>query len=98
MTSPAPRRLSAALLALVAAPAAAQDAAVPRADHVVLVTIDGLRWQEVFGGADEQLVNKEVGGVRDLLAFRRRWWRGTPEQRRRALMPFLWGWSPRAAS
>ena len=27
------------------------------ARNVILVTIDGLRWQEVFGGADERLMS-----------------------------------------
>jgi hypothetical protein len=90
------------LLALAAvslaplAPVAGQHATdapatAPRTRHVILVTIDGLRWQEVFGGADPDLVNKEQGGVRDLLSFRRRFWRGTPQERRALLLPFLWG-------
>ncbi len=59
--------------------------------NVILVTLDGLRWQEVFGGAESALVSKELGGVKDLLAFRKRFWRGTPQERRRQLFPFLWG-------
>ncbi len=58
--------------------------------HVILVTIDGLRWQEVFAGADNAMVNKEKGGVVDPRALRKRFWRGEPEQRRELLMPFLW--------
>ena len=34
---------------------------VRRTRNVVLVTTDGLRWQEVFGGADESLLTKEAG-------------------------------------
>jgi hypothetical protein len=59
--------------------------------NVVLVTTDGLRWQEVFRGADASLVNKEDGGVADPAPIRRQFWRETPEARREALMPFLWG-------
>lgn len=73
--------------------AAAQDpaAATSRATtHVILVTIDGLRWQDVFTGADNRMMNKERGGVADLLTLRKRFWRGEPEQRRAVLMPFLW--------
>lgn len=74
-----------ALLALVAAPSAA-------ADNVVIVTWDGFRWQELFGGAEEALLNKEVGGVPDaaLSELRRQYWRDNPAERRRALLPFLW--------
>jgi len=57
--------------------------------NVVLITTDGLRWQELFGGADEQLLNKEAG-VSDLAALRHEFWRDTPEARREALLPFLW--------
>ena len=76
------------------ATAFAQDAPAtpPRATtHVILVTIDGLRWQDVFTGADNRMMNKEHGGVADLLALRKRFWRGEPEHRRELLMPFLWG-------
>jgi len=31
--------------------------------NVILITTDGLRWQEVFTGAEQQLLNKEHGGV-----------------------------------
>ena len=59
---------------------------------VILVVADGMRWQEVFRGADSALVH---GGRRaldgDAEAVRRRWWRGSSAERRRALMPFVWG-------
>jgi hypothetical protein len=35
-------------------------------------------------------MNKDRGGVTDLLATGKRFWRDTPEQRRAALLPFLW--------
>src|SRR5262249_1202295 len=54
-------------------------------------TTDGLRWQEVFGGADEALMNKERGGVQNLDRLRKDYWRETPEARREALLPFTWG-------
>ena len=60
-----------------------------RTQNVVLITTDGLRWQELFGGADEQLLNKEAG-VSDPPALKREFWRDTPEARREALLPFLW--------
>jgi hypothetical protein len=57
---------------------------------VVLVTIDGLRWQEVFGGAEEKMFDARAGGVKDLEGLKRRYWRDTPEARRETLMPFFW--------
>src|SRR5262249_36030950 len=54
------------------------------------VMTDGLRWQELFQGADGALMNKEHGGVADIDALRIAYWRETSEQRRKVLMPFLW--------
>lgn len=72
------------------APLLAQTSPQRRTENVILVTLDGLRWQEVFTGADNKMMNQEHGGVRDLLATRKRFWRGEPDARRRVLMPFLW--------
>lgn len=58
--------------------------------NVLLVTIDGLRWQEVFGGTDATLMEKEAGGVRDLPALKERFERETAAESRRSLMPFFW--------
>jgi len=69
--------------------------AAPSADrktrHVILVTADGLRWQELFTGIDPLLMNEKSAGMKDAQALRERLWRPTPEERRQALMPFLWG-------
>jgi hypothetical protein len=58
---------------------------------VVLIVLDGLRWQEVFDGPDHALMDEKLGGVQNLEALRRAFWRGTPEEGRKALFPFLWG-------
>jgi len=76
---------SLALLLLLASPLGAQ-----KTENVILVTFDGLRWQEVFGGADETLLDREHGGVRDEAALRERFWRDDRVARREALMPFFW--------
>ncbi len=62
-----------------------------RTHNVILVMTDGLRWQEVFRGADAVLMTKENGAVEDPAALRKLYWRETPQARRAALMPFLWG-------
>ena len=59
--------------------------------HVFLITADGLRWEEVFNGAEWTLMNKTNGNVADTNALLRDFWRETPEARRAALMPFVWG-------
>lgn len=56
---------------------------------VVLITLDGLRWQELFSGADPLLVaNKEY--VEDTIGLKKHFWRDSPQERREALFPFLW--------
>lgn len=76
-------------LALIAASVSLTPQA--RQDNVVLVLLDGIRWQEVFRGADPELMNKEAGGVTDVDGLKARFWREDKEERREALMPFLWG-------
>jgi hypothetical protein len=62
----------------------------PRTENVILVLVDGLRWQEVFTGADSTLMNEKNGGVEKADALKQAYWRDTPEARREALLPFLW--------
>jgi hypothetical protein len=61
-----------------------------RTENLFLITVDGLRWQEVFTGAEELLVNTENGGVSDTNRVRSDFLRSTPEERRKALLPFFW--------
>lgn len=61
-----------------------EPSSAERSSKAVLVVIDGLRWQEVFTGADSTLVAAAAPDVR------RDFWRPTPTARREALMPFLW--------
>ncbi len=65
-------------------------AAELRTKNVFLLTTDGLRWEEVFRGADEAMINKEFGLVGDTNALRNWAWRPTAAERRAALFPFLW--------
>ncbi len=59
-------------------------------ENVILLMTDGLRWQEVFTGAEELLMSKENGGVTDVEGLRKASWRDTPEARREVLMPYFW--------
>jgi hypothetical protein len=76
------RKALAALALLAAAGCAAE-----RGHSVIVVTLDGTRWQEIFGGADEELIKDKKIPQETVEQF----WRPTAEERRRALMPFLWG-------
>lgn len=77
------------LVALLFA-AATASAADFKTRNIVLITTDGLRWQEVFTGVEKELINKQHGGVANAKAIEEQFWRETPEERRAALLPFFW--------
>jgi len=74
-----------ALLWLPGHPVNAQDPS----GNLVLVTLDGVRWQEVFGGVDLGLIEDDryTDGP-DLL--KKTFWREQRTERRKQLFPFLW--------
>lgn len=56
---------------------------------VILITLDGLRWQELFSGADSLLVTNKAF-VDNPEALKSEFWRATSKERRKALFPFVW--------
>lgn len=65
-------------IALLLLPAMAHAADGER--RIVVVTLDGYRWQELFGGADSAIINnKSFGDVADMKAA---WWKASREERR----------------
>ena len=58
------------------------------AQNVVIITIDGLRWQEMFTGAGREYFKRAKPD--EVSPAEKRFWRDTPEARRAALMPFVW--------
>lgn len=80
------------ILFLIAAIAAILNINAQNAEDtkVILITLDGFRWQELFTGADSLLIgNKDYVHNADML--KKAFWRETPEERREALLPFFWG-------
>ncbi|MEX2270431.1 MAG: hypothetical protein WD690_03110 [Vicinamibacterales bacterium] len=76
-----------AALSLAVTALSAQTPAAPER-RVVLVTIDGLRWQEMFTGADQAYFKRDSKGVIDRASAR---YAGeSAESRRAILMPFMW--------
>ena len=57
--------------------------------NVILITLDGLRGEEVFSGADQRLMTAD-NGVQDPEGLKTKYWRPSPAKRRELLMPFLW--------
>jgi Metalloenzyme superfamily len=70
----------------------APETAPHKTRNVVLIVADGLRWQEIFTGADASLLNAKDGGVwAQPENLRKEFWRPDAAERRAALFPFLWG-------
>lgn len=68
----------------------AMGQALGTAENVVLITLDGLRPEEMFTGADERLMIEELG-VTEPAALKEKFWRESAAERREVLLPFLWG-------
>jgi hypothetical protein len=82
------RLLTGMLLALLLCPAAFAG----RTRNVILVISDGVRWQEVFSGADPLLLNdKRVAEWAVIDELKAQYWNDDPALRRKLLFPFLWG-------
>ena len=61
-------------------------------ERLVLVTLDGSRIQEMFGGLDAEILRSTLpkGAPVESDPTYRRFYADTPEARRRKLMPFFW--------
>src|SRR5262245_43645885 len=63
-----------------------------RTENVVLVTLDGARPEEVFGGLDLDVLRSTAPDKPvDALPAYKKYWAATPEERRTKLLPFFWG-------
>ena len=65
--------------------AAAQDTA----QNVFIITIDGVRWQEIFKGADAALL-RNPNFVKDSDLMLQQYWHRDAAESRRRLLPFFW--------
>ncbi|MFA6249668.1 MAG: phosphoglyceromutase, partial [Mucilaginibacter sp.] len=63
-------------------------AQVRKTKNLIVVTLDGMRWQEVYRGADSALINSNFTSDKD--EVRKKYWAATPAERRKLLFPFLW--------
>jgi Type I phosphodiesterase / nucleotide pyrophosphatase len=60
-----------------------------KTENLIIVTLDGMRWQEVFGGIDSQIVvNKDF--TRDSASMVAAFGASDRIQRRQKLFPFFW--------
>ncbi len=64
------------------------SSALHAAENVVLITIDGVRWQELFRGLDRELaMDDRYSALQDELT--EKFWREGPAQRAALIMPFI---------
>jgi len=61
----------------------------PKTENLFLITIDGLRWQELFEGADIDLLT-DPNYVKDTSQLKNKFWLENTQDRRKQLMPFFW--------
>src|ERR1700761_3210998 len=76
------------LMALVFGAALQMQAQDYKTNNIVIVTLDGLRWQEVFRGADSALINSKY--TDDKPTVEKQFWTKDAGERRKMLFPFLW--------
>jgi hypothetical protein len=59
-----------------------------KTENLVIVTLDGFRWEELYRGADSALVNSKFTDDKD--EINKMFWAPTPKERRAKLLPFFW--------
>jgi hypothetical protein len=59
------------------------------AGNLFIVTVDGFRWQEIFNGADQSLINN-IKYTQDTATMKILYWADSEKERRQKLMPFFW--------
>lgn len=76
------------LLLALAVSANAQN----KTENIILITLDGARTQEIFGGLDVEVLKAitEEGTIQETPLYKK-YWAETAEKRREKLMPFFWG-------
>lgn len=58
-------------------------------NKLFIITLDGFRWQEVFGGADPALI-QDAAQTPDYYVTKALYWDEDAKERRKRLLPFFW--------
>ena len=61
-----------------------------RAENIIIITTDGLRWQELFKGMDSAIANNPKFNQGDSNYIFENYWSNDETERRKKLMPFFW--------
>ncbi|MEZ5758988.1 MAG: hypothetical protein R3D86_12280 [Emcibacteraceae bacterium] len=66
--------------------------AAGKTENVILISLDGMRWQEVFNGFDKRFLDQEEYAKYHYTYadFKNKFWDNNPEAARKKLFPFLW--------
>ncbi len=56
--------------------------------NLIIVTLDGMRWQEIFRGADSSMINSKFTEGKE--EVNKKYWNPDVSARRQMLFPFLW--------
>jgi hypothetical protein len=62
----------------------------PKTENIILITLDGFRWQEVFAGMDTSIANQRQFHHGDSAYLYQHYWSPKVQKRREQLLPFLW--------
>lgn len=61
-----------------------------KTENIIIITTDGLRWQELFKGMDPSIANNKKFNQGDSTYIYNKYWSDSPLQRREKLLPFIW--------
>lgn len=61
-----------------------------RTKNVIIITFDGLRWKELFRGADSAFLFGKTFNSQDSAELIKKFWGKDMQERRKKLMPFFW--------
>ena len=67
-----------------------QSFAQKKADNIIVITTDGFRWQEMFGGVDTVLANNPIFNQGGKVFIHEKFGDVNPMESRKKLLPFIW--------
>lgn len=66
------------------------NAFAQKVENIIIITTDGFRWQEMFGGMDSAVANNSKFNQGDSSGIYKKYWAADATERRKKLMPFFW--------
>jgi hypothetical protein len=81
-------KYSAVLFLILIAGCSAAFSQEPATKNIIIVTLDGFRWKELFEGADKSILSNGKYVIDE--SVNQRFWTPSMEERKKTLMPFMW--------